>query len=188
MTTGNSTVTDFRIGSCSGVRAPRILPSLERSNAANNGCVVSALSPVATVNADAFDHTPISGWAFVRRQCQYPAIARRTRRPTRSTTMPIDRHSGCGAADVALPQSMPDGASLTAFQSGSQTTPYGNARIKCQCTEREHAAITFDPRLETTGGRGLAAGLKGGERCTRRALTEAMHVSGAAPGMTVDWA
>jgi len=63
LTTGNGTVTGFQNWQLQWSSSAQNFTVIGTQQCGNNGCVVSALSPVATVNADAFDHTPISGWA-----------------------------------------------------------------------------------------------------------------------------
>ena len=95
----------------------------------NNGCVITALSPVATVNADAFDNAPMSGYAqsyggninipqtgaaHVPSDAVYYYL--------QSTVIP-----GSVALSLQCLSQCPTAAALAAFASGnSQASPFGN--------------------------------------------------------------
>jgi hypothetical protein len=94
-----------------------------------NGCVTTPISPAATVNADAFDNEPITGWAdSYGGNVNIPptgaphTIADPLYYYVQSTVIP-------GSASLALfcLSQCPTAASLTAFQAGNaQTSPFGN--------------------------------------------------------------
>jgi hypothetical protein len=95
----------------------------------SNSCVTTPLSPVATINADAFDHEPMSGWAdSYGGSINIPptGASHRAADPVyyyvQSSVIP-------GSASLALYclSQCPTAAALTAFQSGNaQSSPYGN--------------------------------------------------------------
>lgn len=94
-----------------------------------NGCATTPLVPVATVNANAFDNEPISGWADAYGGSINipPTGAAHTAADTvnyyvQSTVVP-----GSTALTLYCLSQCPTAVSLAAFQAGSaQTSPYGN--------------------------------------------------------------
>jgi hypothetical protein len=128
MTTGNGTVTGFQNWQLQWSSSAQNFTVIGTQQCGNNGCVVSALSPVATVNAGAFDHTPISGWAD-----SYGGSVNIP--PTGFPHTPVDAVyyyaqstviPGTAPLTLHCLSQCPTGASLNAFASGSQATPYGN--------------------------------------------------------------
>ena len=94
-----------------------------------NGCVTTPITPVATVNAHAFDNEPISGWAdsYGGSINIPPTGAAHT--TADSVYYYVQSNVTPGSASLALYclSQCPTAASLAAFQSGNaQTTPYGN--------------------------------------------------------------
>jgi len=95
----------------------------------SNGCVTTPISPVAIVNANAFDNEPISGWAdsYGGNVNIPPTGAPHTAADpvyyyVQSTVIP-------GSASLALfcLSQCPTAASLAAFQTGTaQSSPFGN--------------------------------------------------------------
>jgi hypothetical protein len=62
-TTGNAAVTGFQNWQLVWSSATQTLSVTGSQQCGNNGCVVTGISPAATVNAGAFNQLPISGWA-----------------------------------------------------------------------------------------------------------------------------
>jgi hypothetical protein len=95
----------------------------------NNGCVITAVDPAATVSADAFDHTPLSGWAdsyggsinipptgipHLASDAVYYYL--------QSTVIP-----GSAALSLQCLSQCPTAAALAAFPVGNaQSSPFGN--------------------------------------------------------------
>lgn len=63
LTTGNGSVTGWNNWVMQWNSTPGNFTVVGIQTCSNSGCVTSAISPVATVNAGAFNSTPISGWA-----------------------------------------------------------------------------------------------------------------------------
>ncbi len=63
LTTGNAAVTGFQNWQLQWNSTSQVFTVTGTQQCSNNGCVVTALNPVATVNAGAFDNAPIAGWA-----------------------------------------------------------------------------------------------------------------------------
>jgi hypothetical protein len=94
----------------------------------SNGCVTTPISPAATVNADAFDNQPISGWAdSYGGNLNIPptgaphTVADSVYYYVQSTVIP-------GSASLALfcLNQCPNAASLAAFQAGTQSSPFAS--------------------------------------------------------------
>jgi len=62
-TTGNANVAGFNNWVLQWNATPGNFTVVGVQSCGQNGCVTSQLNPVATVNADAFDTVPVSGWA-----------------------------------------------------------------------------------------------------------------------------
>jgi hypothetical protein len=96
----------------------------------SNGCVTTPISPVAIVNANAFNNQPISGWAdsYGGSINIPPTGAPHTTADSvyyylQSTVVP-----GSAALSLYCLSQCPTAASLVAFQTGNaQTTPYGKS-------------------------------------------------------------
>jgi hypothetical protein len=94
-----------------------------------NGCTTTPLSPVATVNAGAFNNDPISGWADSYGGSINIPPAGAPHIPTDAVYYYEQSIVVPGSASLALYclSQCPTAASLAAFQSGTaQTTPFGN--------------------------------------------------------------
>src|SRR5450755_2054072 len=63
LTSGNSAVTGFQNWELQWNSSTQTFTVTGTQQCGNTGCVFSALTPVATVNASAFANTPVSGWA-----------------------------------------------------------------------------------------------------------------------------
>jgi hypothetical protein len=95
----------------------------------SNGCVTTPISPAATVNADAFDNDPISGWAdSYGGSINIPPTGAPHKTADnvyyylQSTVIP-----GSASLTLYCLSQCPTAASLAAFQAGNaQTSPYGN--------------------------------------------------------------
>jgi hypothetical protein len=128
LTTGNSAVTGFQNWELQWNSASQTFTVIGTQQCSNNGCVFSALSPVATINASAFANTPISGWAnSYGGSINIPptTAAHASSDPVyyyvQSTVIP-------GSASLTLHclNQCPTGAALAAFSSGAQASPFGN--------------------------------------------------------------
>lgn len=62
-TTGNAAVTSFNNWQMQWNAASSTFTVIGTQSCGNNGCVLMALSPIATVTGTTFDHAPISGWS-----------------------------------------------------------------------------------------------------------------------------
>jgi hypothetical protein len=95
----------------------------------NNGCAVSALTSAAIVNADAFNNTPLSGWAdsyggnINIASTTAPHVATDVvDYYLQSTVIP-----GSAALSLQCLNQCPTAAALQAFQAGNaQSSPFGN--------------------------------------------------------------
>ena len=127
-TTGNSSVTGFQNWQMTWSSANQTFTVNGVQQCSNNGCAVASISPVATVNAGFFATTPLSGSAdSYGGNINIP--------PTGVAHTPADAVYYFAQSIVTpgtLPLSLnclnqcPTGASLMAFQTGSQVTPFGN--------------------------------------------------------------
>ena len=129
LSSGNAAVTGFQAWQLQWSSASGVFSVTGIQNCNNNGCQVSSLSPVATVNTDAFDNMPMSGYAssyggninipqtgapHVPGDAVYYFL--------QSTVIP-----GSAALSLQCLSQCPTAASLAAFAAGnSQTSPFGN--------------------------------------------------------------
>src|SRR5450631_4623245 len=127
--TDNGAVSGFQNWQMQWSSATQTFSVIGIQQCGSNGCVTTPISPVATVNADAFDNEPISRWSdsYGGRINIPPTGAPHTTADpiyyyVQSTVVP-------GSASVALYclSQCPTAASLAGFQAGNaQTSPYGN--------------------------------------------------------------
>ena len=127
LTTGNSNVTGFNNWVIQWNSGAGNFTIVGIQNCGNNGCVTSTLSPVATVNADAFDTVPVSGWAnSYGGNMNIPptgsphAAGDAVFYYTQTTVIP-----GTTALTLYCLSQCPTGAQLTAY-SGGGSTPFAN--------------------------------------------------------------
>jgi hypothetical protein len=127
LTTGNSNVTGFNNWVMQWNSAAGNFTVIGVQNCGNNGCVTSNLSPAATVNANAFNTVPISGWAnSYGGNINIPptgsphAASDAVFSYTQSTVIP-----GTTALTLQCLSQCPTGAQLTAY-SGGGSTPFAN--------------------------------------------------------------
>jgi hypothetical protein len=129
LTTGNPAVTGYQNWVIQWNSANANFTVIGTQQCTNNGCVQSAISPVASINATAFTNMPISGYAnSYGGNINIP--------PTGSAHAPADTvyyyaQSSVIPGSASLPlyclNQCPNAASLAAFRTGTnQTTPYGN--------------------------------------------------------------
>jgi hypothetical protein len=129
LTSGNAAVTGFANWQLQWSSANRLFTVTGQQVCNNNGCVTSTLSPVATVNADAFDNAPLSGYANsyggsinIPPTTAPHAAVDAVYYYLQSTVIP-------GALTLSLQclSQCPTAAALAAFPAGnSQASPYGN--------------------------------------------------------------
>ena len=127
LTTGNSNVTGFNNWVMQWNSGAGNFTIVGIQNCGNNGCVTSTLSPVATVNADAFDTVPVSGWAnSYGGNMNIPptgsphAASDAVFYYTQTTVVP-----GTTALTLYCLNQCPTGAQLTAYSAGG-STPFAN--------------------------------------------------------------
>jgi len=127
ITTGNPNVSGFNNWVMQWSSAAGAFKVVGIQSCGNNGCVTSTLSPAATVNANAFNTVPVSGWAnSYGGNINIPP----TQSPhtagdavfyyTQSTVIP-----GAAALSLHCLNQCPTGAQLTAY-SGGGSTPFAN--------------------------------------------------------------
>jgi uncharacterized lipoprotein NlpE involved in copper resistance len=129
LTSGNSAVTGFQNWQLQWSSANQAFTVTGTQQCGDNGCVVSTLSPVATVNAHAFDNAPLSGWADSYGGNMNIPPTQAPHGPSdavyyylQSTVIP-----GSAALSLQCLSQCPTAAALAAFAAGnSQTSPYGN--------------------------------------------------------------
>jgi hypothetical protein len=127
-TSGNAAATGFNAWQMQWSSATQTFTVNGIQSCGNNGCVVSSLSPVATVNLDAFDNAPMSGYAdsyggninipqtgapHVPGDAVYFYL--------QSTVIP-----GSAALSLQCLSQCPTAAALAAFAAGGSPTPFGN--------------------------------------------------------------
>lgn len=127
LTAGNSNVTGFNNWVMQWNSGAGNFTIVGIQNCGNNGCVTSTLSPVATVNADAFDTVPVSGWAnSYGGNMNIPptgsphAASDAVFYYTQTTVVP-----GTIALTLYCLNQCPTGAQLTAYSAGG-STPFAN--------------------------------------------------------------
>ena len=127
LTAGNSNVTGFNNWVMQWNSGAGNFTIVGIQNCGNNGCVTSTLSPVATVNADAFDTVPVSGWAnSYGGNMNIPptgsphAASDAVFYYTQTTVVP-----GTTALTLYCLNQCPTGAQLTAYSAGG-STPFAN--------------------------------------------------------------
>ena len=127
LTTGNSNVTGSNNWVMQWNSGAANFTVVGIQNCGSNGCVTSTLSPAATVNANAFDTVPVSGWASsYGGNINIPPVngphmaSDAVFYYTQSTVIP-------GTTPLALYclSQCPTGATLAAYSGGS-TTPFAN--------------------------------------------------------------
>jgi hypothetical protein len=127
LTTGNSNVTGYNNWVMQWNSGGADFTVVGIQNCGNNGCVTSTLNPAATVNADAFDTLPVSGWAnsYGGNMNIPPTGSPHTASDavfyyTQTTVIP-----GSSALTLYCMSQCPTGAQLTAY-SGGGSTPFAN--------------------------------------------------------------
>lgn len=127
ITTGNPSVTGFNNWVMQWNSAAGTFEVIGILSCGNNGCVTSKLSPVATVNANAFNTVPVSGWAnSYGGNINIPptgsphAAGDAVFYYTQSTVVP-----GSTALSLYCLNQCPTGAQLAAY-SGGGSTPFAN--------------------------------------------------------------
>lgn len=152
LTTGNPTVTGFNNWVLQWNSAAADFTVVGIMNCGNNGCVTSTLTPAATVNAGAFNNMPISGYAnSYGGNINIPATGAAHAASdtvfyyTQSTVVP-------GSAPLTLYclSQCPTGAQLTAYSSGSASTPFANG-TDTQWFSAPDAAHTVSYTFGATG-------------------------------------
>ncbi len=129
LTTGNPAVTGYQNWVIQWSSANQNFTVIGTQQCSNNGCVQSAISPVASINSSAFANTPISGYAnsYGGNINIAPTGAAHTPADVvyyyaQTTVIP-----GSASLQLYCLNQCPTAASLAAFQTGNnQTTPYGN--------------------------------------------------------------
>ena len=129
LTSGNAAVTGFQNWQLQWSSANQTFSVTGTQQCGNNGCMVTTLSPAATVNADAFDNAPLSGWADSYGGSINIAPTGAPHAPgdavyyyLQSTVIP-----GSAALSLQCLNQCPTAAALAAFQGGnSQSSPFGN--------------------------------------------------------------
>ena len=128
LTTGNPAVTGVNNWVLQWNSTPGNFTVVGIQNCGNNGCVISSVSPAATVNADAFDTLPVSGWASsYGGNMNIPptnaphASADAVFYYTQSTVVP-----GTASLTLHCLNQCPTGAQLAGYSSGNLATPFAN--------------------------------------------------------------
>ena len=127
LTTGNSNVTGFNNWVMQWNSGAGNFTIVGIQNCGNNGCVTSTLSPAATVNTNAFNTVPVSGWAnSYGGNMNIPptgsphAASDAVFYYTQTTVVP-----GTTALTLYCLNQCPTGAQLAAY-SGGGSTPFAN--------------------------------------------------------------
>jgi hypothetical protein len=129
LTSGNSAVTGFQNWVLQWDSTSQGFTVAGIQQCSNTGCIVTAVSPVATINPNAFSNAPLSGWAdSYGGSINIP--------PTGSAHVATDAVysysqsiivPGTSALTLNCLSQCPTAASLAAFAAGnSQSSPYGN--------------------------------------------------------------
>jgi hypothetical protein len=129
LTTGNSSVTGWGNWVIQWSTASQSFSVVGSQNCGSNGCVTSTINPAATVNAAAFNSSPISGFAnSYGGNINIPptgsphAAADTVNYYNQSTVVP-----GSASLTLYCLNQCPTTAQLAAFSTGSSsTTPFGN--------------------------------------------------------------
>ena len=127
LTTGNSNVTGYNNWVMQWNSGAGDFTVVGIQNCGNNGCVTSTLTPAATVNANAFNTMPVSGWAnsYGGNMNIPPTGAPHAEGDavyyyTQTTVIP-----GTASLSLSCLSQCPTGAQLTAY-SGGGSTPFAN--------------------------------------------------------------
>lgn len=127
VTTGNPSVTGFNNWVMQWSSAAGTFEVVGTLSCGNNGCVTSKLSPAATVNANAFNTVPVSGWASsyggninIPPTGSPHAAGDAVFYYTQSSVIP-----GSTALSLYCLNQCPTGAQLAAYSSGGPT-PFAN--------------------------------------------------------------
>lgn len=128
LTSGNPAVTGFQNWQLQWSTANQAFTVTGTQECSSSGCIVTNLSPAATVNASAFDQVPLSGWAgSYGGNISIPQTGspHQAGDPVyyylQSTVLP-----GSQALSLQCLSQCPTASALTAFLAGSQATPFGN--------------------------------------------------------------
>ncbi|MFM2289495.1 MAG: hypothetical protein RL684_2638, partial [Pseudomonadota bacterium] len=127
--TDNAAITGFQNWQLSWSSASHSFTVTGRQQCDANGCVTTTMVPAATVNADAFDNAPITGWAqaYGGNVNIPPTGAPHTAADgvfyyAQTAVVP-----GAGSLTLYCLSQCPTAASLAAFSAGNaQGSPYGN--------------------------------------------------------------
>ena len=128
-TSGNASVTGFQNWQMQWNSATQTFTVTGSQQCGNNGCVVTSISPAATVNAGSFNLMPISGWAnSYGGSINIPPTGAphqdgdAVNYYEQATVIP-----GTAALSLYCLSQCPTAAAFATFQSGNgQSAPYGN--------------------------------------------------------------
>jgi hypothetical protein len=129
LTSGNSAVTGFQNWELQWNSSNQTFTVTGTQQCSNNGCVFSALTPVATVDASAFANTPVSGWAdsYGGSINIPPTAAAHTKADAVYFYVQSSVIPGASALTLHCLTQCPTAASLVAFAAGNaDASPYGN--------------------------------------------------------------
>ena len=128
LTTGNPVVTGFQNWQMQWSSHTQTFSVVGTQQCRQNGCITTPILPAATVNAGAFSHEPISGWAdSYGGSINIP--------PTNAAHTPADPVyyyvqstviPGSASLTLYCLSQCPTAASVAAFKTGAQSSPYGN--------------------------------------------------------------
>jgi hypothetical protein len=128
LTTGNNAVTGVNNWVVQWNSAAGNFTVVGIQNCGNNGCVTSAVSPVATINAGAFNTQPLSGWADsyggninIPPTGAQHATADSVFYYNQTTVTP-----GTNTLSLYCLSQCPTGAQLTGYANASLNTPFAN--------------------------------------------------------------
>jgi hypothetical protein len=129
LTSGNPAVTGFQNWQLQWSSANQAFTVIGTQQCSMNGCVVSALSPVATVSTHAFDAAPISGWAdsYGGNINLPPTGAAHAATDAVYYYLQSSVIPGTAALSLQCLSQCPTATSVAAFAAGNaQTSPFGN--------------------------------------------------------------
>ncbi len=152
LTTGNAQVTGVNNWMMQWNSTPGNFTVVGIQNCGSNGCVITAVSPAATVNASAFNTQPISGWAnsYGGNINIPPTTAPHASTDavfyyTQSTIVP-----GTASLTLHCLNQCPTGAQLTAYSGNTASTPFANG-TDSQWFSAPDAAHTVSYTFGATG-------------------------------------
>ncbi|MBI5451003.1 MAG: hypothetical protein HY940_06560 [Gammaproteobacteria bacterium] len=186
ITTGNGSVTGPGNWQMQWDDAQQHFIVIGQQNCSSSGCVLNTISPIATVDANAFDVLPIMGWAdalggniTIPPTSAPHASADAVNYYTQSDVIP-----GSAAAPTALHclNNCPTAAAIAAFVSNSGSTPpFGNGTAT-QWITAPSLANTVDYSFGSTGLTESTAGLA----VTDSTLFTGMYQNGIMSGRMYD--